>query len=643
MQLKKILVLFISITLCLSSQATFIPLTVQEIDGSPSVSKVKNITFNGATLTDLLNGRVLVTVSTAATAAGSTGAIQFNNSNALAADTSNLFWDDTNNRLGIGTTSPSQKLQIYHPTDDNLLFIESGDPGAFIQTKDNVSNAFFGNVANTAFMGFNIGLSPGNLNVTSTGNVGIGTTSPAQKLDVNGDINARSGYYYGGTFSPMNLELTRTLANTANATVNLGSVIVIHGGHNLRIALTASENSFSVAKTYLIPIQYAGIPSTWTTVIPIYDTGSYVGNNFQLDVNGSNDQAHFRIRREGGMNVGTIYARIESVGPSILQFTENGSVGIASSKPTQIYGSLRTDLSTGKVGLGTMTPNEMFTVANPGPVNALAIKEGSRPSSTSSFGKLYVNGSTSNLMFLDDTGTQYDITTSNSGGGSGDVVGPASATDNSIARFDSTTGKLIQNSGATIDDAGLLTVQPSTAPSAEAFRINSRNEASSYNTKFYMRNSPSISDFQINTSSGGMNADIIRAGRFSGNGVGVLIRDSLYVTPDTHAVQIVSPAANRVPLMIQAASSQSANLMEWKNSSLTTLSVISNGGSLGIGITSPARKLHISQAMRLEPLSGSQPTSPSMGDIYMDGDTGSLCLYDGSTWSPLGGGTNTCN
>jgi len=38
------------------------------------------------------------------------------------------------------------------------------------------------------------------------------------------------------------------------------------------------------------------------------------------------------------------------------------------------------------------------------------------------------------------------------GGGSGDVVGPASATDNAIARFDGTTGKLIQNSAATIDD-----------------------------------------------------------------------------------------------------------------------------------------------------------------------------------------------
>lgn len=38
------------------------------------------------------------------------------------------------------------------------------------------------------------------------------------------------------------------------------------------------------------------------------------------------------------------------------------------------------------------------------------------------------------------------------GGGSGDVAGPSSATNNAIARFDSTSGKLIQNSGITIAD-----------------------------------------------------------------------------------------------------------------------------------------------------------------------------------------------
>lgn len=36
---------------------------------------------------------------------------------------------------------------------------------------------------------------------------------------------------------------------------------------------------------------------------------------------------------------------------------------------------------------------------------------------------------------------------------SGDVDGPASSTDNAIARFDLTTGKLLQNSGVTIDDS----------------------------------------------------------------------------------------------------------------------------------------------------------------------------------------------
>ena len=41
--------------------------------------------------------------------------------------------------------------------------------------------------------------------------------------------------------------------------------------------------------------------------------------------------------------------------------------------------------------------------------------------------------------------------------GSGDVVGPASATDNAVARFDATTGKLLQNSVVTVGDTGATT------------------------------------------------------------------------------------------------------------------------------------------------------------------------------------------
>lgn len=40
--------------------------------------------------------------------------------------------------------------------------------------------------------------------------------------------------------------------------------------------------------------------------------------------------------------------------------------------------------------------------------------------------------------------------------GTGDVVGPASSTDNAVCRFDSTTGKAIQNSSASVNDSGQL-------------------------------------------------------------------------------------------------------------------------------------------------------------------------------------------
>lgn len=42
------------------------------------------------------------------------------------------------------------------------------------------------------------------------------------------------------------------------------------------------------------------------------------------------------------------------------------------------------------------------------------------------------------------------------GAGAGDIVGPASATDNAIVRYDSTTGKLVQNSAGILDDSGNL-------------------------------------------------------------------------------------------------------------------------------------------------------------------------------------------
>jgi hypothetical protein len=54
--------------------------------------------------------------------AGSTGDIQFNTGGALAADTGQLFWDATSNRLGIGSSAPGYTLDVTSTVDTIARF-----------------------------------------------------------------------------------------------------------------------------------------------------------------------------------------------------------------------------------------------------------------------------------------------------------------------------------------------------------------------------------------------------------------------------------------------------------------------------------------------------------------------------------------
>lgn len=64
--------------------------------------------------------------------------------------------------------------------------------------------------------------------------------------------------------------------------------------------------------------------------------------------------------------------------------------------------------------------------------------------------KLSATGTPSSSTYLRGDGSWATVS------GSGDVVGPGSSTDNALVRFDGTTGKLIQNSVATLTDTGTL-------------------------------------------------------------------------------------------------------------------------------------------------------------------------------------------
>jgi len=64
-------------------------------------------------------------------------------------------------------------------------------------------------------------------------------------------------------------------------------------------------------------------------------------------------------------------------------------------------------------------------------------------------------GTVNQILQTDGSGV---LSWASGGGGSGDVTGPGLSTDHAIARFHETTGKIIQNSGVTIDDSNNLVV-----------------------------------------------------------------------------------------------------------------------------------------------------------------------------------------
>jgi len=100
------------------------------------------------------------------------------------------------------------------------------------------------------------------------------------------------------------------------------------------------------------------------------------------------------------------------------------------------------------------------TAITPATASVLGVASGGTGQSSYTDGQLLIGNSTGNTLAKATLTAGTGISVTNGNGSitvaatnNGDVVGPASATDNAIARFDGTTGKIIQNSVVTIADS----------------------------------------------------------------------------------------------------------------------------------------------------------------------------------------------
>ena len=112
---------------------------------------------------------------------------------------------NSSGNVGVGTTSPGYRFVVNSYSADTVAKFESTDSIARLELKDNNDAAYVGTQNNKAFIGMEANATgTNNLIVTSDGKVGIGTTSPSEKLEVNGNISLTGSVQKQIQVFPMN-------------------------------------------------------------------------------------------------------------------------------------------------------------------------------------------------------------------------------------------------------------------------------------------------------------------------------------------------------------------------------------------------------------------------------------------------------
>lgn len=234
-------------------------------------------------------------------------------------DTTNsnvLFFGNETGNVGIGTTSPQANFH-HKPSSSGLTF--TNIEGTLIETGGS-SNQYFALQVASAGGGKSF-------NVTNAGNVGIGTTNPSAKLEVQADVTTNVDVVH---FSNSNSVAKAKISLSANSS---GELSLIDGNNNTDVFITSNGDSYfnggdigigTTTPTYKLDV--AGNMN-------ISGTGGYIRWN-------SGDIA---IKNEGSYKLGfQTYNTTTSTLTTKMVLDTNGNVGIGTTSPSsklEVYGS----------------------------------------------------------------------------------------------------------------------------------------------------------------------------------------------------------------------------------------------------------------------------------------------------------------
>jgi hypothetical protein len=294
--------------------------------------------------------------------------------------------------VGIGTATPGYALTLVHSSGAEVgLSIQNTDPGAtavgaqFIDSAGTNRTQFGYNPStgesyfwNSSSNPFKIGTNNlERMRVTASGNVGIGTTSPAQALDVNGNVNISSFLQVGGVnFTAVGGAGTAFWVGDLSG-AGYSTNFYTNGTEKMRITSTGNVGIGTTSPNQALDV-VGNINSSGT--ITAASTGNVVYTPSSASatdpIKGTNQVAllkTYNFNMSDGS--GSYYIPMVRNAAGLVQRAYIGAVsnsGASEYKPTIVLGqqtgsnsyieSMRID-SSGNVGIGTTSPQTTLQVA----------------------------------------------------------------------------------------------------------------------------------------------------------------------------------------------------------------------------------------------------------------------------------------
>jgi hypothetical protein len=217
--------------------------------------------------------------------------------------------------VGIGTVTPSHKLHVDSGTTNVTSVFKSSDNQAWVSVQDDDSGTYGALFGTDTDAGHDIVLADKSANkrlvIDSSGNVGIGTTSPSTPLDVVGNIKTST-----------NLLADNAIVNKVTAGTSSGSIkfrnndgadkLTILDGGNVGIGTNSPGQKLEVDEGY------------------INVTGAGTSHGYELERDGLDT---YRIRHlDGGL---TIYNSTDT--RKEMTFKGDGNIGIGTTSPLGLF------------------------------------------------------------------------------------------------------------------------------------------------------------------------------------------------------------------------------------------------------------------------------------------------------------------